>query len=306
MKQKNGNFKNIVIKMICGPGREALSRLPPSKRRGLWYQVLILLLGIACGQSAPTDLPPAYQATSLNPPAELETVSVAQVIDGDTIELEDGRRIRYIGINTPERDQPYYDEATALNHQLLQQGPVQLEYDFEIEDQYGRTLAYIWAGGRLVNLEIVSAGYANAFFIPPNIHYETEIQAAEQQAKQAEQGIWQSTGVALKIIHVEANAPGSDDENPNGEWIEIQNQGGDTVGMSGYSLKDAANNFYEFNDFSLSAGQTVRLYSGTGRDSSKELYWGMVDRSVWNNKGDTAFLRNQTGILVDSYQYSEE
>ncbi|MDM8529788.1 thermonuclease family protein [Anaerolineales bacterium HSG25] len=307
MKQKNTTFKQI-FKLICGPGRKALSRIHPNKRQGLWYQILILLLGVACGQSAPpsqTELPISESGFNLNPPTELETVEVAQVVDGDTIELADGQRVRYIGINTPERDQPYYDEATELNRQLLQQGTVQIEYDFETEDQYGRTLAYLWVDDRLVNLEIVNAGYANAFFIPPNTRYETEIQKAEQQAKQAERGIWQSAGVALKIIHVEANAPGSDNENPNGEWIEIKNQGSDTINMNGYNLKDAANNFYEFNNFSLTRGQTVRLYSGTGRDNDNELYWGLVDQSVWNNKGDTAFLRNSTGALVDSYQYSE-
>lgn len=83
-------------------------------------------------------------------------------VDGDTIELTDGRRVRYIGINTPERDQPYYEEATEANRQLVGNKEVQLEFDVETFDKYGRTLAYVWVDGVMANLEIVHRGFANA------------------------------------------------------------------------------------------------------------------------------------------------
>jgi endonuclease YncB( thermonuclease family) len=142
--------------------------------RFLTFAIIILLVSIACSgadSSPPVDTPtPLPPATATQTPAEtppgsgpsqpngLETVTVARVVDGDTIELTNGRRVRYIGINTPERDQPYYPEATALNRQLVEGKNVQMEFDLETFDQYGRSLAYIWSEGVLVNLEIVRLG----------------------------------------------------------------------------------------------------------------------------------------------------
>ena len=109
--------------------------------------------------------------------------------------------------------------------------------------------------------------------------------------------------MALKIVHIEADAPGDDRANPNGEWIEIANQGPESIQMQGYTLKDEANHIYTFTNFTVKAGASFRLYSGQGRDSSSERYWGLVDESVWNNGGDAAFLRDAQGALVDTYAY---
>jgi micrococcal nuclease len=228
---------------------------------------------------------------------------VASVVDGDTIELTNGRRVRYIGINTPERDQPYYNEAKEVNRQLVEGKEVQLERDIDSFDQYGRILAYVWVNGVMANREIVSQGFANAFTVPPNVRYEAEIRAAEQEAREAERGLWAGSASPLKIVHIEADAPGSDRENPNGEWIEIANQGDGPVSMLGYTLKDEANHIYIFANFTLQSGAAVRLYSGQGQNSETELYWGLVGESVWNNDSDAAFLRDVEGALVDAFAY---
>jgi len=107
----------------------------------------------------------------------------------------------------------------------------------------------------------------------------------------------------LRITKIAVDAPGRDNENPNGEWIEIFNQSNAVVSMYGYRLHDEANNSYFFSNFSLSAGSTVRLYSGQGNDNGSSLYWGRTDHSVWNNEGDTAFLRNVQGEVIASYHY---
>lgn len=271
---------------------------------------VIVAVSVACssldGPSSPTRsgaTPPAGSGAGPPQPPGLETATVANVVDGDTIELADGRRVRYIGINTPERDQPYYQEATATNRQLVAGEQVQLEFDQDTFDQYGRSLAYIWVGGQMANLALVQQGYANAFTVPPNVKYEAEFVAAEREARQAERGLWAVAGVALEIIDIEADAPGSDQDNPNGEWIEIANRGDTPVPMAGYTLKDEANHIYTFGDFTLQPGQAFKLYSGQGQDGDGELYWGLVGDSVWNNDSDTAFLRDAEGALVDSFAY---
>lgn len=285
------------------------------KRRLLLIVVIFLFVSVACSQATAepepgTVPPPATQSPTLPPgnsgpsqPGNLETATVATVVDGDTIELVDGRRVRYIGINTPERDQPYYKEATDANRQLVEGRAVQLEFDVETFDQYGRTLAYIWVDGTLANWEVVNRGFANVFTVPPNVKYEEALRRAEQDAREAGRGLWASSDVALKIVHIQADAPGDDRENPNGEWIEIANQGNEAVQMQGYTLKDEANNIYTFGDFTVQPGAGFRLFSGQGRNSNTELYWGFVGQSVWNNNSDAAFLRDAQGALVDTYAY---
>ena len=228
---------------------------------------------------------------------------MARIVDGDTVDLRDGRTVRYIGLNTPERDQPYYNEAKEANRRLVEGKTVALEWDVETVDQYGRNLAYIWVDGVMANREIVWLGFANAYTVPPNVRYEAEIRAAEQDARENERGLWAGSEAALKIVQIEADAPGSDNDNPNGEWIEVTNEGDTSVQMNGYSLKDEANHIYTFSNFTLPSGQSFRLYSGEGRDSPTELYWGYSGESVWNNDGDAAFLRDAEGALVDSYSY---
>lgn len=251
----------------------------------------------------PLPLPPTPPHSGPAQPGNLESVIVAAVVDGDTVELTNGRTVRYIGINTPEHNQPYYEEAAALNRQLVAGKQVQLEFDVETFDQYGRSLVYVWVNGLMVNLEIVRQGYANTFTVPPNVRYEKEFRQAEREAREAGRGLWVGANLPLKIIQIQADAPGSDNENPNGEWIEIANQAQLPVPMQGFSLKDEANHIYTFGNFTVAPGAAFRLYSGQGQDGPAALYWGLVNESVWNNNGDAAYLRDTQGALVDTFAY---
>ncbi|MFC1798622.1 thermonuclease family protein [Thermodesulfobacteriota bacterium] len=129
---------------------------------------------------------------------------VRWVDDGDTIVLKDGRRIRYIGINTPEiehRDrkaEPYGDQAKQFNVKLVLHKAVRLEFDREQRDHYGRVLAYVFlVDGSLVNQKIVEHGYAHVLYRLPNtVHYDRLLQA-QRRAMTAGVGIWsdwQETG----------------------------------------------------------------------------------------------------------------
>ena len=119
-----------------------------------------------------------------------EKIIVARVIDGDTIELEDGDRIRYIGIDTPEIGEPYYLEATAKNAELVEGKEVRLEKNVSEEDRYGRLLRYIYVGDLFVNAELVRWGYARAHSYPPDTYYAELFSQLELEAKQAGRGLW--------------------------------------------------------------------------------------------------------------------
>lgn len=127
-----------------------------------------------------------------------ERVTVKRVSDGDTVQLTDGRAVRYIGINAPEIDharnaaQPLGFEARAYNAQLVEGRTVRLELDAERLDDYGRTLAYVFLpDGTLVNESLLQSGLAFCLYRLPNVKYESRLLAAQRSAMRAGRGLWQ-------------------------------------------------------------------------------------------------------------------
>lgn len=252
-------------------------------KRWIWIMALVALLATGCEQTQ----------TSGDNGAGQDALRVARVVDGDTVELSDGTKVRYLGINTPERGQPFYQSAKDFNAQLVDGQPVRLEFDTDTHDQYGRALAHVFAGQTHVNLELVRQGYANVYTVPPNLKYSEELLAAQREAREHQRGLWAQSGAPVRITALDARD----------EWIEFSNQGEQPIDLSGYTLKDEANHIYEFGAFTLDPGQSARLHSGNGQNSARDLYWGLGDDTVWNNDGDSAYLRDPDGALVDLYTY---
>ena len=119
---------------------------------------------------------------------------VTRVIDGDTIELETGERIRYIGMDTPERGEPFFDEATEFNSYLVLNKTIRIQYGKEKLDRYDRTLAYVYVpvgnGEIFVNAWIVQHGWAEEAEYPPNNIYVEVFKYLEKEAKRNKLGIW--------------------------------------------------------------------------------------------------------------------
>jgi micrococcal nuclease len=122
---------------------------------------------------------------------------VKWVIDGDTVVLNDERRVRYIGINAPElahnghQAEPFAEEAKRLNASLVDRQAVRLEFDKAPTDQYGRTLAYVFLkDGTLVNAEILSHGYAFLLYDPQNRKYDSILLGSQRAAMSTKKGIW--------------------------------------------------------------------------------------------------------------------
>jgi endonuclease YncB( thermonuclease family) len=120
-----------------------------------------------------------------------ETGFVSRVTDGDTLRLRTGERIRLLGIDTPERGQPYWNDARQLLVDMVENRTVILERDLEDMDKYGRLLRYIYVGGRMVNEEMVRSGLASVYVIQPNGKYEPGLRKAEAAARSAGKGIWE-------------------------------------------------------------------------------------------------------------------
>lgn len=234
------------------------------------------------------------------------TQLVYRVIDGDTIELQSGERIRLIGINAPESGQKCYAEATSRLSSLVGAKEIRLERDVTDKDQYGRLLRYVFIDGSFVNLLLVREGYANAYIVSPDVKYSTNITQAEELAKQENGCLWQKSinySDCINISNFHYDAAGNDNYNLNDEYVTLRNNCGFPVNMAAWTIKDAATHIYYFQNFALNPQAYVTLYTGTGTDSSTKLYWGMHDQAVWNNPGDTLYLRDSGGELVLVYSY---
>ena len=126
-----------------------------------------------------------------------KVVLVKRVVDGDTIELENGEKLRYIGINAPESVKPgssiecFGKEASARNKELVEGKAVRLEKDVSERDRYGRLLRYVYLeDGTFVNEELVREGYAVASTFPPDVAREGIFRLAEKDARENIRGLW--------------------------------------------------------------------------------------------------------------------
>lgn len=139
--------------------------------------------------------PGAGDRTAAAPTIAGGEVLCTRVIDGDTIEVLGGGRVRYIGIDTPELRpvEAWAEAAAAANRELVEQRMVRLEMDVQERDRYGRVLAYVWVDGLLVNDELVRLGYAQVSTYPPNVRYQERLLAAEREARTAGRGLWGSS-----------------------------------------------------------------------------------------------------------------
>jgi micrococcal nuclease len=124
---------------------------------------------------------------------------VTRVVDGDTLIARVGAedvRVRLIGIDTPETVAPnqpvecYGPPASAFTRRRLEGRDVELEFDVERLDRYGRTLAYVWLGGELFNETLVREGYALVTTFPPDVRYVDRFVAAQRAAREQHLGLW--------------------------------------------------------------------------------------------------------------------
>jgi len=142
--------------------------------------------------------------------SETQKVKVQEIIDGDTIKVEDidtkeAFTVRYLGIDTPELDGPAYEtcfseQAKKENEELISGKELLLEFDTDKYDQFARTLAYVYTVDQLgekdifVNLELLKQGYARFYLDKQNTLYQEELVEATISAQEEYLGLWGECG----------------------------------------------------------------------------------------------------------------
>lgn len=242
-----------------------------------------------------------------------------EVVDGDTLyvvgplgELQ----VRVIGINTPETGECFSDEATDALVGLVDGNDLVLVSDQTDLDQFDRALRYVeTVDGVDVGAELVAGGYAIARRYPPDDARADRYAGLQRDAQAEQRGLWapdacgNSDLAGVEIgVEVNADAPGDDAENPNGEWVRFTNNGTERVDLDGWEVADeSASHRHTFSDLELDPGGSVTLFTGCGDDTETEAaaerYWCASGSAVWNNSGDTVFLRDANGNIVATFAY---
>lgn len=207
----------------------------------------------------------------------IENASVIRIIDGDTIETDKGT-IRLLGINTPEKNKPYYQEALDFLC-LLENKTIKMMQDSEDIDKYQRKLRYIFYKGELINAKILEKGLGTSFMIE-NLRYEKKLKKAEDYARKNQKVLWkESQDICRKCIELKK----LDFEQ---EFFIIKNNCDFECDLSAWFVKDNANHFFKLEN--LNANQIQRYES---------------KQNVWNNQGDRFFMIDDQGGLVIFYEY---
>lgn len=207
------------------------------------------------------------------------SVNVTRVIDGDTVvvsgdSIGNDVHVRMLGMNTPEKKQPYHDEA--MNFLKQWQGK-EIQLEEHGKDKYQRTLGYIFYNGELLNKKQLEMGYANLYYYGTDKYY-SEMKKAEQNARNAGIGLWKTSlnFGCIELVKLKYIEDGK--RCTNNEQLILNNkcQPMNTI------LKDDANHI---EDISLNSGLFTKNFS-----------------CVWNDDGDTLYLRDDSGLLL-FYRY---
>jgi len=210
-----------------------------------------------------------YQITDAT--SATETFEVQRIIDGDTLELSTGQRVRLKGINTPESNMPYYQQAKDFLISKSQNKSIQIENHGT--DKYGRMLAHVFANDQNINEQILQNGLATLYYYEHDNHYK-DYAKAEEFARLNQKGLWQKSTDAhcIELIELKSDEP---------EMLILQNNCDKQLNIT---FKDDATHIYHE---ILKPKQTfTKTFS-----------------HIWNTDGDSVYIRDEQGLLT-FYRYN--
>jgi len=214
----------------------------------------------------------AYTYTaSLTGKAIFEYANITRVIDGDTFEYELGKA-RLLGVNTPEKNQLYYDEAKDF---LSEFEGKQIKIEKKDKDKYERDLVYVYFNDELINKEILEKGLGSLYYYEKDNHFN-EMKRAEENARNEEIGVWKKSSNfgCVKLIELKYE---ENERCNNEEQLILFNKCEKIQAV----LKDDATHIFNIN----LNGMFVQNFSCN-----------------WNNDGDSLYLWDKDGLIL-FYRY---
>jgi micrococcal nuclease len=214
----------------------------------------------------------------------------------------------------------YGERASAFAEERLTGERVLLRFDPESDRRgyYGRLLGYLVVDGENFNRELLEEGLARVY--DSSFTRRERFEEIESTARTDGAGLWScaadtsagatvtstpetgSSDGRLRIVAINADAEGDDNENLNDEYVVLENTGTESLDLSGWTVTDEAGHRYTFGEFTLGPGDRVTLHTGRGSDTATSVYWGRSG-AVWNNGGDTVTVRDAEGNAVAERSY---
>lgn len=111
----------------------------------------------------------------------------------------------------------------------------------------------------------------------------------------------------VRFSYVQYDSPGPDtgsNASLNAEWIRVTNHGAKARVLTGWTIRDTAGHVFHFPRFTLKPGRSVRVHTGPGPNTARDLHWGS-HAYIWNNTGDKATLKNRTGHVIDVCKWGD-
>ncbi|MBU5575215.1 MAG: thermonuclease family protein [Candidatus Aenigmatarchaeota archaeon] len=230
---------------------------------------------------------------------EKQIAFVINVIDGDTIEIETGEKVRLLGINAPENGDKYYEKAKEELKYLVLNKYVLLEKIKDNKDKYGRLLRIIFLNNTNVNKEMIKNGLALPYILNSNFKYTFDFENAFKDCIKENIGLCEKSENpcknCIKILKINAIEKNS----LNDEYVEIKNLCNFSCNISKWKIHDSAWNTFIFNH-SLESNSSLILYTGYGYNTKNIFYWNS-GFPIWNNNYDIVYLRDEKGKLVDYF-----
>jgi len=201
-----------------------------------------------------------------DPTQPTTTAQVTRIIDGDTLQTSTNQTFRLLGINTPEKNQPSYQEAKNYLTNLVQNQTIEIES--KQQDKYQRTLAHIYKDNKNVNAQILSQGFATLYYYDHDSHYE-ELKKAEEFARLNRLGIWKPSPNApcIQVTEFKTTEP---------ESLTLQNTCPIQINLT---YKDDATHIYK---------TTL---------SPDSIYQNNFSH-IWNTEGDSIYIYDNQGLIL--------
>lgn len=242
------------------------------------------------------------------------TGTVVSVTDGDTVKISiDGTThdVRLLGINAPELDECWGNEATHALTLLVDGQEVLLTTGPEDIDPFGRLLRYLYLDSAdepvFVNAEMVATG--NAVGLQDGSEHAAPFKASEARAFQSGYGMWATyaCGVVegmgdrpvIRVSELVSDPSGPDAAALGNEYITIVNEGYDSVSIAGWTLRDesSTNRFTFASGERLDLGESITVVTGCSGGPAGAVHW-CSEQAVWSNTGDTAIVHDNLGNVV--------
>ena len=208
-----------------------------------------------------------------------ELVLISRVIDGDTVEVNE-TSIRLLGINTPEKEEKYYEEARDYLEGLVLNKTLELEYGKEKYDKYDRILGYLFLNNENINIKLIKKGFANHYFPSGKDRYHPDFKEAWEECIKSNKNLCEkSTHECVDCIKLK-------EFDYKREIVILENACSFDCDLNDWQIKEEGRKNLELN-FTLS--------------ENKEKAIEFED--MWTDTGDTLFLRDEEFKLVLWYSY---